>query len=639
MMATLLSGHTALTVLEAREGMQVEPRHLYVIPPGTYLSVAAGLLHLSQPKARRGARLPFDFLLSSLAEAYGPKTVCIVLSGSGADGSLGLRDIKAKGGLVIVQSPSEASYDGMPQSAIDTGAADLILPVGEIPAALQLHMLPGDTQVAKGAAGVDPPPKPVLTAIIDLVRQQTGQDFNAYKRGTLQRRVERRMAMASIDGHDMAKYLRQLRSDPGEVAALAKDLLINVTRFFRDPKVFGILEQTIIPEMVRTHLADDPLRIWTVGCSTGEETYSLVMLFHEQIAAQRSSLKLQVFASDLDADAVATAREGLYPDSIAADISEARLKRFFVKEEHGYRIVPELRAAVVFAVQDMLVDPPFSRLDLVSCRNLLIYLLPDAQARAISLFHFALRKNGVLLLGSAETIGHAAGRFEIISQEARLYRHIGRSRPGDIGFSMTAAGAGRPKAPASDAMRPASRQIALAELGRRLVLERHAPAALLINRRNECVFSLGPTDRYLRMAPGMSTLDVLAMARSGLRSKLAAAIAQAIRDQTKVLIPAARIVDDGQTNVFDIEVEPVGGVGEDLLLVCFLSHQRKDRPTARSAPSPGAVSARSRSWSLKRSAASCRTPSMIWSFRAKSRRRSIRRRFRSTRNINRPMRS
>jgi two-component system CheB/CheR fusion protein len=582
MMAALLSGHTALTVLEAGDGMPVQPGHLYVIPPGAYLSVAAGLLHLSQPKARRGARLPFDFLLSSLAAAYGPKAVCIVLSGSGADGSLGLRDVKAKGGLVMVQSPSDAGYDGMPQSAIDTGDADVILPAAAIPEALDKHVQPGDAPEAEGSVAVKEPDEQVLTAIIDLVRQQTAQDFNHYKRGTLQRRVERRMAMASIGGRDMAEYLRQLRTDPAEVAALAKDLLINVTSFFRDPKVFGILERTIIPEMVRTHPADDPLRIWTVGCSTGEETYSLTMLFHEQINIQRSNLKLPVFASDLDADAVATARDGLYPAAIAADISEARLKRFFVKEDHGYRVVPDLRAAVVFAVQDMLVDPPFSRLDFVSCRNLLIYLLPDAQARAISLFHFALRKKGVLLLGSAETVGKAAGRFEIISEEARLYRHIGRSRPGDIGFSMIAGGAGRPKTPVSEPARPGSRQMALAELGRRLVLERHAPATILINRRNECVFSLGPTDRYFRMAPGMSTLDVLAMARPGLRPKLGAAIQQVLRDQTKLLIPAARIVEAGQTSVFDIEIEPVQNGGEDLLLICFLS--RSTESQAESAP-------------------------------------------------------
>jgi two-component system CheB/CheR fusion protein len=571
MMAALLSEHTPLTVLEAREGMAVAPGHFYVIPPGAYLSVAAGFLHLSQPKIRRAERLPFDFLLYSLAETYGTKAVCIVLSGSGADGSLGVRDVKAKGGFIMVQRPGDAGYDGMPQNAIDTGDVNLVLPVAEISEALQRHVLGGDAPAPKRRASVTDATEQVLTAIIVLVRQQTSQDFNYYKRGTLRRRVERRMAMASIGSRDMAEYLSRLRNDPDEVRELAKDLLINVTSFFRDPKVFDILERKIIPEMVHSQVADEPLRIWTVGCSTGEEAYSLVMLFHEYITKQRSNVRLQMFASDLDADAVATAREGLYPIGIKAAISEARLKRFFVEEEHGYRVIPEVRAAVVFAVQDMLVDPPFSRLDLVSCRNLLIYLLPEAQARAISLFHFALRKNGILLLGSAETVGKAAGRFEVLSEEARLYRHVGRSRPGDIGFSMIPAGAGRPKVSALEEARPVSRQVVLADLGRRLVLERHAPAALLINRRSECVFSLGPTDLYFRMAPGISTLDVLAMARPGFRAKLGAAIQQAIREKKKIVIKAARIIEDGQTTDFDIEVEPVPDAGEELLLICFLN--------------------------------------------------------------------
>ena len=321
------------------------------------------------------------------------------------------------------------------------------------------------------------------------------------------------MAMAAIETDDMDRYLEILRSDAGELDLLAKDLLINVTSFFRDPKVFDLLAEKIVPDLVRSQTPDHPLRIWIAGCSTGEETYSLAMLFREQITAAKRNVKLQVFASDVDPDAVASAREGLYPETIEADVSPARLARFFSKEDHGYRVLPELRAAVVFTVQDVLADPPFSRLDLVSCRNLLIYLRPEAQAKVISLFHFALREGGILLLGSSETVGNVDGRFEVISKSERLYRHIGRSRPGEFGFSMSAGDGVRVPARPGQGQAP-SRQAALADLCRRLVMETYAPAAVLINRKHECLYSLGPTDRYLRVAPGHPTHDLLAMARS-----------------------------------------------------------------------------------------------------------------------------
>ncbi|HLG89511.1 MAG TPA: CheR family methyltransferase [Alphaproteobacteria bacterium] len=271
-----------------------------------------------------------------------------------------------------------------------------------------------------------------LPKIIDLLRARTAHDFRLYKRGTLQRRIERRMAMAAVETDDMDRYLEILKHDSKELDLLAKDLLINVTSFFRDPKVFDVLAEKIVPDLVRDHSPDRPLRIWIAGCSTGEETYSLAMLFYEQIAAAKRNIKLQVFASDVDPDAVASAREGLYPETIEAEVSPERLARFFTKEDRGYRVLPELRAAVVFTVQDVLADPPFSRLDLVSCRNLLIYLLPEAQKKIIALFHFALREGGVLLLGSSETVVNADGRFEAISKPARIPAHrpqpTGRTR-------------------------------------------------------------------------------------------------------------------------------------------------------------------------------------------------------------------
>lgn len=577
MMVDLLAGHTWLTVRQATDGMPLEPGHLYVIPPGSYLSVGGGALHLSEPSAPHGARLPFDFLLRSLAEECGARAVCVILSGTGADGSLGLKSVKEHEGLVIAQDPKEAGYDGMPQSAIATGAVDLVLPVAAIPEAIASYSrrMALANAPAAGSRGRDTAPD-WLPEVIDLLRMRTAHDFRLYKPGTLQRRIERRMAMASVETSSMARYLDLLRRDTAELDLLAKDLLINVTSFFRDRKVFDFLAETTIPELVREHAPDQPLRIWIAGCSTGEETYSLAMLFREQILAARPNLKLQLFASDIDPDAVAIAREGVYPAAIEADVSPERLARFFNKEDRGYRVLPELREAVVFTVQDVLTDPPFSRLDMISCRNLLIYLGPEAQAKVVSLFHFALLEGGVLLLGSSEAIPDADDRFEIVSRAARLYRHVGRSRPGDLALSMgpgerlrALAGAGQGPAP--------SRRAAYGELCRRLVLESYAPAAVLINDRHECLYSLGPTERYLRVPPGHPTHDLLAMVRQGLHTRLRSAIRQASQQNRRVTTAGGRTSQDSGAVSYRIDVQPVQSDGEKLLLVCFVDQPARGR--------------------------------------------------------------
>ena len=581
MMADLLAGSTVMTVRQATDGMPIAPDHVYVIPPGTYLAVGDDALHLSPPQAPHGARPPFDFLLHSLAKACGPRAVAAILSGTGADGSLGLKSVKQHGGLVIAQDPAEAAFDGMPRSAIMTGAVDLVLPVAKIPDALADYQ----RRLAEGAAATGGLKRTsatdCLARIVDLLRTQTGHDFRLYKEGTLRRRIERRMGMAAVKIDGMEHYLDLLRSDPGEIELLAKELLINVTSFFRDQKVFDLLAEKIVPDLVRRPRPSQSFRIWVTGCSTGEEAYSIAMLFQEAISAANLNVKLQVFASDVDADAIAIAREGLYPATIAADVSPERLARFFVKEGDFYRALPELRAPVVFAVQDVLSDPPFSRLDLVSCRNMLIYLLPEAQAKVLSLFHFALREGGVLLLGTAESIGDAGERFEAIAEAERVYRRIGRSRVGEFGSMMRAADSVRIYA------RPApgqalSRQAALADLCRRLVLESYSPAAVLINRKHECLYALGPIERYLRVAPGHATHDLLTMAHPGLRTRLRAAIQQAIRENARVVVADVRLHHDGRMVLLSIDVRPVATADEDLLLVCFV-----DAPTrAQSSPAP-----------------------------------------------------
>jgi two-component system CheB/CheR fusion protein len=577
MMVELLTGHTSLTVLQATDGMRIEREHFYVIPPGAYLSVRSDTLHVLQPQARHGARLPFDFLLHSLAEDRGARAACVVLSGTGADGSLGLGAVKASGGLVIAQDPEEAGFDGMPRNAIATGGVDLVLPAANIPDALAEFERHGGGLDADHAQR-DRPPGPLLE-IIDLLRTKTAHDFRLYKKGTLRRRIERRMGLEAIDINDMDRYLAILRAQPGELNLLAKDLLINVTSFFRDPKVFDFLATQIIPGLVQGRTSNQPLRIWIAGCSTGEETYSLVMLLREAITAEQSNIKLQVFASDVDADAVAMAREGLYPKSIEADVSPARLARFFSKEEQSYRISSELRAAVVFTVQDLLADPPFSRLDLISCRNLMIYLGQEAQAKVVSIFHFALREGGILLLGNAETIGHEDGRFSVISKSERLYRNNGRGRSGSLGFSLSAGeGAWVPMRPGPVQTAP---HVARADLSRHLVMEYYAPATILINRKHECLYSLGPTDRYLRVPPGPPTQDLLAMAPQSIRIKLRSAIHRAGEVNGPIIVSGGRLDSNGTTIAFSINVRPVRNGGEDLLLICFI-----DEPGPEGRPSP-----------------------------------------------------
>jgi two-component system CheB/CheR fusion protein len=571
MMVDLLKGRTGLTVQEAAEGMQIAASHLYIIPPGAFLSVAGGLLHLSKPPMRHGVRLPFDFFLQSLAEAYGTRAVCVVLSGTGADGTLGLAAVKSRNGFVIVQDPDEAGYDGMPRSAILTGAVDAVLPVNEIPAAIH------SCQKNRPAQEFEHPVSPdsgrdILPEVIELLRTNTRHDFTSYKTGTLERRIERRMGMSGIKADNAKQYIDVLRGGTGELEELARDLLINVTGFFRDPEVFQYLAQEVVPELVRNHSTNEPLRIWVAGCSTGEETYSLAMLFWEEISLSKRDIKLQVFASDVDQDAVSLARVGFYPKSIKSDLSSERLARFFTEEDLGYRIMPELRALVVFTTQDLLTDPPFAKLDMVSCRNLLIYLRLEAQENVIALFHFALREGGVLLLGSSETAGNTTGRFDVVSKRHRLYRHIGRKRGGDLRFPVGSRGMKVPDLPSHNPV--LSRPVNLAELCGRLIIANYAPATLLINRKYECLYLMGPTDRYLRVPTGPTTNELLAMARPGISAKLRSGIQKAWHTNARVVSPGARLIENDQTISFSIAIEPVMNGAEQLLLICFIDEIR-----------------------------------------------------------------
>ena len=585
MMVALLSSHTAMNVLQATDGMMIERDHVYVIPPGVYLSIKDGSLHLSAPRERHGARMPLDFFLCSLADDCGERAVCVILSGTGADGSLGVKAVKEEGGLVIVQDPAGAAYDGMPRNAILTGIADYILPVEKIPAALAKFARGATLKPIPSGGGSSPSPEAKLAEIVELLRARTSHNFAFYKPSTLLRRTERRMVIAGIT--DIDRYMGILRADSNELERLAKDLLIHVTSFFRDPGAFEALAERVIPELVRQAAPGRPLRVWMPACSTGEEAYSLVMLILEEIAAAKRNIKLQVFASDIEQDAVVIARSGWYPASIEADVSPARLARFFVREGDGYRVVPAVRELVIFTVQDILADAPFSRIDLVSCRNLLIYLRPDVQEKVLSLFHFALRLGGILFLGRSENIGGAGAYFEPVSENQPIYRHIGRSRPGQVAFPIGREGARvRPSQIDQPSASPRSR---LGDLSQELLLDAYAPASVLINRKCEGLYYFGAIDKYLKIAPGEANADILPMAREGLRNTLRTAIHQAAREHTRAQVTGAQLRRDGRTAAVSVDVRPVDGGAGEMYLVSFIDEpERGQRPSRPGKPEDNA---------------------------------------------------
>jgi len=564
MMVNLLAPRTAIDLVEAREDMRIEPDHIYVIPSGRYLAVAGGAFRLTRPHAGQGVRMPLDFLLRSLAAEYGERAVCVILSGTGTDGTAGASAIKESGGLVIAQDPQEAEYDGMPRAAMAAGVVDLVLTLAKLPEALTRYA--GHPYVRNGgladSAGSDG-----VAKIIDLLRRRTAHDFALYKEGTIRRRIERRMALTGTQDSD--GYLERLANDPAEIQHLTEDLFINVTRFFRDFRAFDALADKVISDLVRNQAAGRPIRVWVAGCSTGEEAYSIAMLLLEEIAAQQRNIKLQIFATDIDEDAVTFAREGLYPSSIEADVTAARLARFFSKEDHSYRVSRELRGSIVFSVHDVISNAPFSRLDLISCRNLLIYLRPEVQLKIFSLFHFALRDGGALFLGSSESAGPAGEHFEPISKRQRIYRHIGRSVPTRLDMPM-----GRGEAARSLWVRPARPALrvhdSIDEVAQRLLLQTYAPASVLVNRKYQGLYYFGPTDPYLKMPAGVASLDLPASAREGLRPAVRAALEKASSGAESAVVVAGRVTRNEHAVAVTVTARPLKSGDDEMILLSFV---------------------------------------------------------------------
>lgn len=568
-MAELLGTHTKMAIRQAQDGMAIGPGEIYLCPPGHYMEMRFGALHLSRPRADQHARLPIDVLVRSMAEECGSRSVCIILSGTGTDGSGALSALRKNGGHTIVQDPAEAEYDGMPRSAILTGLADAVAPIAGIPAELAKIAAQIVKTAPIAATALPDYATPDIQSIIALLQQKTGQDFSDYKRGTLERRIQRRMGLCGLPACALERYRDELADNAEECRFLAEDLLINVTSFFRDPAVFALVEREIIPDLIRNLPADQALRVWVVGCSTGEEAYTLAMICRDAIMASRRDIKLQVFASDIDVQAIAAARDGVYPLSIRDEVPADKLSRYFILEDDSYRVTPGLRGSVVFTVQDVLHDPPFSRMDMVSCRNLLIYLKPEAQAKVISLFHFALRENGVLLLGLAETPGNANGRFRTLHKAERIYRHVLRSQAGEPGFPLSFVES-IPRLSIQESKQQLSRQAALAELCRDTVLESFAPASIMVDARRQCIYSLGPVSRYLKVAAGPPTLDLLAMAPPALRATLRFAISRADKDRPFFKTHVCEAEFEGKTVSFSVQVRFLASEDEDLHLVSFV---------------------------------------------------------------------
>jgi chemotaxis methyl-accepting protein methylase len=551
-MPELLQRTTSMKVVQVKDRTKVEPDRVYVIPPNKDMSILHGVLHLLEPASPRGLRLPIDFFLRSLAQDEQERSIGVILSGMGSDGTLGLRAIKEKAGVVLVQDPATAKFDGMPRSAIDSGLADIVAPVGELPGRI-LAYLSRTPLVQNPELALEDKTQSALEKAIILLRAQTGHDFSFYKKNTFYRRIERRMGIHQID--KIADYIRYLQENSQELDLLFKELLIGVTGFFRDGAPWEQLRRSVIPALLASRPVGHALRAWVPGCSTGEEAYSLAMVFKEAMEDIKPPKKftLNIFATDLDKDAIDKARQGVYPANIAADVSPERLNRFFAKVENGYRVGAKIREMVVFAPQSLILDPPFTKLDILSCRNLLIYLVPEMQKKLMPLFHYSLSPGGILLLGSAETVGSFTGLFSSLGGKTRLYR---RTEPGTPPEPIEFPPSFAPPLPAGTEVRPEMKATpGLQSLADQLVLEHYSLPAVLVNDTGDILYVSGRTGKYLEPAAGKANWNIFVMARAGLRYELTNAFEKVLRQDGVIALKGLKIEANGGKQFVNVTVQ------------------------------------------------------------------------------------
>ncbi|MDO9285872.1 MAG: chemotaxis protein CheB [Aquabacterium sp.] len=579
MLAELLQRTARVPVQEAADRQRIQPNQVYVIPPNKAMTVAFGMLQLSAPTLPHGLRRPIDVLFESLANEYGEGAVGVVLSGMGSDGTTGLQAIKARGGLTLAQAPESAQFDAMPRSAIAAGCVDIVCEAREmpqrilavlggapgVPASAWLAMAdaeapPGATAADMAFDGSTPDATQLsgLSAVLELLRLRGKHDFRLYKHSTLLRRMERRMGIHRLPS--LHHYEQMLRGNPQELDLLFKELLIGVTAFFRDTPVWQAMQEVALPQLLHAHADGDHLRAWVAGCSTGEEAYSLAMAFREVVDASpdRARCTLQIFATDLSRDAIERARRAVYPLSIAGEVSPGRLARFFSLQDSSYRVDKSIRETIVFAPHDLTVDPPFTKLDLLCCRNLLIYLTAPLQRRLLPLFHYSLLPDGVLMLGTSETVGRFEHLFEPLDIRQRLYRRRESARTTVVPeFPLRApVPAAQPpeESPLAEDPNPPHTLQAVAD---QLLLQALSPPAVLVDERGDIVYINGHTGKYLEPAAGKANWNIHVMAREGLRLPLQSALQQVDEQQAAVSLHALPLNDGTGLHRVDVSVHPL----------------------------------------------------------------------------------
>lgn len=560
LLTELIRRCTRMQVFEVEDGMVVRPNCVYIIPPNHDMAFLAGALHLLEPSAPRGQRLPIDFFFRSLAQDQCECAIGIVLSGTGSDGTLGVRAIKGEGGMVMVQTSESCDFDGMPRSVIATGLADFVLAPNDMAAQLITYAAHAFGKLPHPASVESPRTETALRKIFVLLRAQTGHDFSDYKPSTINRRIERRMAVHQIT--EIGSYVKYLQQTPSEADALFRDLLIGVTNFFRDPEVFAVLENEVVPQLFEDKPAGSVVRVWSCGCSTGEEAYSLAILLQERIEALKKNYTVQIFATDIDSRAIGVARTGVYPASIAADMTPERLARFFSIEADGsaFRIHKSIRDMLVFSEQDVIKDPPFSKLDLISCRNLMIYLSTQLQKKLIPLFHYALKPTGMLLLGTSEGVGDFAERFAVLDRKAKLFLrkedYLGRL--GGSGRTLHAASLPDIANSAGSKKMSSPTKLPLRELTEHALLRHLAPVGALVNWHGDILYLHGRTGMYLEPSPGeVGTSNILKMARDGLQRDLTLALHKAVGSKEVTRCARLRVKTNGHYTLVNLTVCPV----------------------------------------------------------------------------------
>ncbi|MBM9538627.1 CheR family methyltransferase [Desulfobulbus alkaliphilus] len=560
MLTELIQRYTRMQVFEVEDGMQVAVNCVYIIPPNRDMAYLNGRLLLMKPTAPRGQRLPIDFFFCSLAQDQRERAIGIVPTGTGSDGTQGIRAIKGEGGMVMVQRLDSTEHDAMPRNALATGMVDFELPPAEMPAQLIAYaahafgMPPRDTAAPELGTGH------ALQKIFLLLRDQTGHDFSSYKPSSIHRRIKRRMALHQIETID--DYIRYLQQAPDEVTALFRDLLIGVTNFFRDPDAFNVLKHQAIPQLFADKPAGATIRVWVPGCSTGEEAYSIAILLQEQQESLQQSYKVQIFATDIDSRAIAAARIGLYPAGIAIDVTPERLARFFTLEDNGsYLVNKNIRDLLVFSEQDVIRDPPFSRIDLISCRNLLIYLNSDQQKRLIHLFHYALNPGGFLFLGTSETVGDMEDLFAVRHRQSRLYQHkrdlhgMHRLTLNQFLPNMTTD----PVHPQSAGPKnPFPQKRLVRELTERTILQQVAPACVLVNDQGDILYIHGRTGMYLEPTSGEAgNNNIIKMSREGLQHELTTSLHKVVQGKKTERCPGLLVKTNGDSALVNLTIRPV----------------------------------------------------------------------------------